>query len=195
MPGFMVSKRNSTQYGLIRFFQYNHKIDPDGLLYDCGVELTAEGQYGRPDYILHATRGTYSLHSLYLILFANFGAFSMSLLTQPMARSKIQGPVISGWQAIRHYCYSQLQTVWMHIQNNLGISEEERSFLIMRCLMNFYETSMEADCELVGKLHTREELDEYESAWHNRIYLPAWNELKMKVSLSIFVSIVRALFL
>lgn len=52
------------------------------MLYDCGVELTADGHYGRPDYIAHATRGTYTLHSLYFLLWANFGAFCISLLTQ-----------------------------------------------------------------------------------------------------------------
>lgn len=165
--------------------QYNSKIDPEGMLYDCGVELTAEGQYGRPDYLKHATRGTYSLHSLYIILWVNFGSLCMSLLTQPMARSRIHGPIISGWQAIRHYCYSQLQTVWMHLRNNLAISEEERSFLVMRCLMNLYEVSMEPDSGLKGKLHTREELDDYELLWHKRIFQPAWEELKQKVSVRV----------
>ena len=44
---------------------------------------------------------------------------------------------------------------------------------------------MEAESGLVGKLHTREELDQYESAWHSKIYLPAWSELKTKVSPSV----------
>ena len=67
------------------------------------------------------------------------------------------------------------------MQNNLAISEEERSFLVMSCLMNLYEVGMESDCGLKGKLHTEEELDEYERLWHNRIYQPAWEELKPKV--------------
>ena len=62
--------------------QYNSKIHPDGLLYDCGVELSPDGQFGRQDYVKHATRGTYSLHSLYLLLWANFGTFCIALLTQ-----------------------------------------------------------------------------------------------------------------
>ena len=103
------------------------------------MELTADGQYGRPDYIKHATRGTYTLHSLYLLLWANFGAFSMALLTQPMSQKKIHGPIISEWQAVRHYCLSQLRTVWLHMRNNLSLSEEERAFFITQCLMNLYE--------------------------------------------------------
>ena len=71
--------------------QYNSKISPDGLQYDCGVELTAQGEIGRLDYHKHAGRGTYTLHSLYLLLWANFGAFTMSLLTLPDADVKIHG--------------------------------------------------------------------------------------------------------
>ena len=129
-------------YLYIYSFQYDSKISPEGLLYDCGVELTAEGQYGRPDYHKHATRGTYSLHSLYFLLWANFGTFCISMLTQPDSQSKIHGPIISEWQAIRHYCVSQVKTMWMYLRNNLSLSDEERSFLVTRCLMNMYEVNI-----------------------------------------------------
>ena len=122
--------------------QYDAKINPDGLLYDCGVELTPEGQFGRQDYVKHATRGTYTLHSLYLLLWANFGAFCMSLLTQPEAEAAIHGPIISEWLSVRHYCVSQLRTMWMHLKNNLSLSDEERSFFVMRCTKRLYEVRM-----------------------------------------------------
>ena len=32
-----------------------------------------------------------------------------------------------------------------------------------------------------GKLHTRDELDNYEQTWHSQIFLPQWNSLKMDV--------------
>ena len=120
-------------------FQFDSKIGPEGLLYDCGVELTAEGQYGQPDYHRHATRGTYSLHSLYLLLWANFGAFCFSLLTHPNSQSEIHGTIISKSQNIRHYCVSQVKRMWMYLKNNLSLSDEERSFFVTRCLMNIYE--------------------------------------------------------
>ena len=122
--------------------QYDAKINPDGLLYDCGVELTPEGQFGRQDYVKHATRGTYTLHSLYLLLWANFGAFCMALLTQPEAETTIHGPIISEWLSVRHYCVSQLRTMWMHLRNNLSLSDEERSFFVMRCTKRLYEVRM-----------------------------------------------------
>ena len=122
-------------------FMYNNKINKDGLLYDCGVELSPEGQFGRQDYLKHANRGTYTLHSLYLLLWANFGSFCMALLVQPDAAKTIHGPLISDWLSVRHYCMSQLRTIWMHMRNNLGLSDEERSFLVMTCMKRLYEVS------------------------------------------------------
>jgi hypothetical protein len=119
--------------------QYDAKINPEGLLYDCGVEFSPDGKYGRQDYMKHASRGTYTLHSLYLLLWANFGAFCVALLTQPDSDDKIHGNLISDWISVRHYCVSQLRTLWMHMRNNLNLSEEERTFFVMRAMKKFYE--------------------------------------------------------
>ena len=123
---------------LILHIQYGGKV-AEGRLYDCGVELSADGKYGRPDYLPHATRGTLNLHSLHLILWANFSAFSMALLTQPDAQQKISGPVISSWQSVRHYCVSQLRSVWLHMGSNMKLSLEEQSFFIMKCMHTLVE--------------------------------------------------------
>ncbi len=61
------------------------------------------------------------------------------MLTQTNSQSKIHGSIISDWQAIRHYCVSQVRTLWINLRDNLGLSDEERSFLITRCLMNLYK--------------------------------------------------------
>jgi len=129
----------SIDCGLLSTLKYNTKINKDGLFYDCGVELSPEGVFGRQDYVKHATRGTYTLHSLYLLLWANFGAFCIALLTQPEAEKDIHGPIISKKLSVRHYCVSQLCTVWKHMQENLGLSDEERSFLVMHCTNRLYE--------------------------------------------------------
>ena len=121
--------------------QYEGKIT-EGRLYDCGVELSSDGTYGRPDYLPHATRGTLSLHSLYFLLWANFGSFCMALLTQPDAQQRISGPVISKWQAIRHYCVMQLRSVWLHMGNKLKISPEEQSFLTLQSMHNLLEVCL-----------------------------------------------------
>lgn len=130
--------------------QYNTTVHRDGLLYDCGVELSPEGQFGRQDYRKHACRGTYTLHSLYLLLWANFGSFCMALLTQPDSDQRIHGCIISEWLSLRHYCVSQLRTLWMHIRNNLGLSEEQRSFFVMRAMTKLYQVRIHVHPQFEG---------------------------------------------
>ena len=65
----------------------------------------------------------------------------MSMLTQPDSQSKIHESIISEWQAVRHYCVSQVKTLWINLRDNLGLSDEERSFLVTRCLMNLYQVN------------------------------------------------------
>ena len=125
---------------MLAHMQFEGKITKDRL-YDCGVELSSDGTYGRPDYIPHATRGTLSLQSLYLLLWANFGTFCMALITQPDAHERISGPVISSWQHIRHYCVSQLRSLWWHMSNSLQLSTEEQSFFIMKCMLSLMEVN------------------------------------------------------
>ena len=122
--------------------KYNAKMNSN-LCYECGVELSPEGLFVRQDNIEHATRGTYTLHSLYLLLWANFGAFCMALLTQPQAKVDF---LFSNGLSVRHHCFSQLCAMWKHMQNNLGLSDEERSFLIMCYTNRLYEVH----CNLWG---------------------------------------------
>lgn len=123
-----------------RFFQYDDIIHRDGLLYDCGVRLSPEGQF-IPDCVKHATRGTYTINSLYLLLWANFGSFCMSLLTQPNSDQHIHGNIISKKLSLRHYCVCQLKNAWKHIHNNLYLSETQRSFFVMRALTKLHQVS------------------------------------------------------
>ena len=59
------------------------------MLYDCGVLLNEEGQFGRPDYCDH--NSPLSLHSFYLLEWATFGVLCMALLTDEMAKERIHG--------------------------------------------------------------------------------------------------------
>ena len=137
--------------------KYNAKINLDGLLYNCGVELSPEGLFGRQDYVKHATRGTYTLHSLYLLLWANFGAFCIALLTQPKAEADIHGPIISKRLSVRDYCISQLRTVWMHMRNNLHLSDEERSFLVTACTNRLHKVQCNIhNANIVGSIYCNE---------------------------------------
>ena len=120
-------------------------------MYDCGVELTDDGEFSRPDYRKHACRGTYTLHSLYLLLWANFGSFCMALLTQPDAKERIHGHIISEKLPLRHYCVTQLKFLWSHIQTNLGLSEEQRSFFIMTAITKLHQVYYKSHAKLQGR--------------------------------------------
>ncbi len=121
--------------------QHDATVHRGGLMYDDGVELTPDGHFGRQAYKKHASRGTYTLHSLYLLLWANFGSFCMALLTQPNSDQRIRGRIISERVSLRHFCVSQLKDLWKHIQNNLGLSDEQRSFFIMRAMTKLLRVS------------------------------------------------------
>ena len=122
--------------------QYDSVVGPNGQFYDTGVELTAEGLYGRHDYLKHVTRGTLSLHSLYLILWSNFASFSLALLTQPKAEANLAGKILSNSEPAREYCVAQMKKLWVLLRNGLGVSDEERLLLVKSCLNNLLEVQV-----------------------------------------------------
>ena len=104
-----------------------------GRKYDCGVELSQEGLPGRPDYI-RAITGPLSLHSWYLMLWANFGAFCFGLVTQPDGHEQI-GAVLSNFHSdIRHYCMAQMRNFWLHLNVGMSCSTEEISFFVRKAM-------------------------------------------------------------
>ena len=117
------------------------KVGPESQFYDLGVELTEEGLYAQHNYLQHATRGTLSLHSCYLLLWTNFAAFCVCLLTQREAEQKLSGHILSDSLSTRSYCASQLQKLWAHLRNGLAISDDERLLLVKGCLNQFFEVN------------------------------------------------------
>lgn len=103
------------------------------------MQLSLDGFFGCHDYIKHATRGTLSIQSLYLILWSNFCGFSIALLTQKDAEQKLAGKIISEEEPLRHYCVTQMFKVWNLLKDGLNISEEERLLLVRGCLSNILE--------------------------------------------------------
>ena len=103
--------------------------------YDCGVDFLPDGTYGRLEYLFRMGTSALvnSLHSLYVALWANFACFCIGMLTQPEAESGIKGRIISGVLPVRHYCLSQLNKQWLHMQSYMQMSSlEELSFFIMK---------------------------------------------------------------
>lgn len=119
--------------------QYNTVVGSATQFYDQGVELTEDGLYAQHSYLTHVTRGTLSLHSLYVLLWANFAAFSVALLTQYDTEQKLTGTVFSDSLPLRQHCASQLQKMWTHIQKGLAISDDERAVLVHGCFRQFFE--------------------------------------------------------
>ncbi len=111
------------------------------MFYDTGIQLTDDGLYKQENFLKHALRGTLSLQSLYLLLWANVGAFCVGLLTDPDAESKMIGSVFPENFSVRHFCVKQLRTLWEHLSTSLGISIEEKSFLVSRCMWNLLKVS------------------------------------------------------
>ncbi len=114
-------------------------MGPNTQFYDAGVELTSEGLYGRFDYLKHATRGTLSLHSLYMLLWSNFSSFSLSLLTQPEAEQNLSGKLLSKSEPPRELCVGQMKKLWSLLGTGMGLSEEEKLLLVKTCLNNLLE--------------------------------------------------------
>ena len=65
----------------------------------------------------------------------------MAMLLLPNSEEAIKGILIASDVPIRQYCLSQLTALWKHISHNLGISHEDRSYLVSRCMRNFYAVS------------------------------------------------------
>lgn len=110
-----------------------------GYYYDCGVMFLEDGQPRKSAYKNHAGLCNYSLHALYVLLLANFGSFCMALLTQPGMKERIHKCIISGFLPVRNYCMAQLRLHWLFIKDHLGLSEEQRSFFIMRVMKQFHQ--------------------------------------------------------
>ena len=139
MTGFRVRRQNScTIFTIFCFLQYISKIGPDGIFYDRGVKISSEGMLEHEDAKMHAftPRGTCSLHSLYLLLWANFGTFCLSLLTQPTSYKNLHGNIMSKTLSLRKYCLSQLRLFWNQLLQ-LGFTEEARSFFVLQAMNNF----------------------------------------------------------
>ena len=51
----------------------------------------------------------------------------------------MSGGVISDLQSVRHYCLSQVKTMWMLMRNNLDFCDEERTLFVTSALHKIFE--------------------------------------------------------
>jgi hypothetical protein len=161
----------------------------EGRLYDCGVVLSEEGDYGRPEYLPRADKGIMNLHSLYHLLWLNFGAFCIHLLVQN--KSRLAGTVISEYQAIRHYCKSQLSSMWLHMRVNLKLNDEQISLLIIRSMQRHIQICYQKP-EIHGLFEVSESRDDYERMWHTQVFTPSLEEVKDKDKLDYYATVIQS---
>ena len=140
------------------------------LKYDCGCELNEDGSYGRPDYYSF-DRKSFTLHSFYLMTLMNFGAFTVSLLTQPTAMKSISGHIFSEWKQSGLYCLSQLRTIWLHMQLQWELTQEELGEFLTNCFYDFFLLALEPNSRLSPTVfNSTEEVEKYEFAIHTQVY-------------------------
>ncbi len=140
--GAIGSARKKLRKLLFLKFQYDSPVGPEGQFYGFGVELSNEGFYACMDTIQHVTRGTYSLHSLYSLLWANFSLLFVALLTQPGCVERLSGKLFSSGDTIVELCSAQMMRFWDLLCSGLSVSEEERSLLVTDCLNRLIEVSV-----------------------------------------------------
>ena len=140
------------------------------LKYDCGCVLNEDGSYGRPDYYSF-DRKSFTLHSFYLMTLMNFGAFTVSLVTQPKSLNSLSGPILSVWKQAGQYCLSQLRTIWWHMQLHLELKQEELGEFLTNCFYDFYLLALEPNSPLEPMVfNSIEEVEKYEFAIHTQVY-------------------------
>ena len=69
---------------------------------------------------------------MYLLLWANFCAFCVSLLTSQNAELQLTS-LLSDDLPVRALCVSRLRSLWTHMRNSLHVLDEGLAYLIQKC--------------------------------------------------------------
>ena len=135
-----------------------------GVHYDCGCELTADGDYGRPG----VARPPLTRHSLYFALFTSFGALAVSVLTQPGADGQLHGRVITApGQTLRGYLHGVVAATWNHMATKLNLADSEQlCLLVLRSLEALRERTFEQPQSFRRLFRTINEVEAYEAHLH-----------------------------
>ena len=72
-----------------------------------------------------------SLNSRCMLLWINVASFCISLLTRDLGT--LSG-ILSSTASMEEYCVSQLRHIWKFMRNNMQLTDEELSYLVMMCM-------------------------------------------------------------
>ena len=95
--------------------------------YQEGVQITTD-ELSR--LLQHSIGSGLSLNSRCMLLWINVAAFCVSLLTR--SRERLSG-ILSSTASMEEYCVYQLRHLWKLMRNNMQLTDEELSYLVMMC--------------------------------------------------------------
>ena len=68
--------------------------------------------------------------------------YKLAIVIRGLYIVHLTGHILSDWMSIRHYCMTQLRTVWFHMRTNMSLGDEERSFFIMNSMHRLFMVSI-----------------------------------------------------
>ena len=83
-----------------------------------------------------STRKGLSLNSCCMLLWINVASFCLSLLTQ---EGETLSGILSSSVPVERYCVSELHHLWMFMRNNMQLTDEELSYLVMMCMRRYLQ--------------------------------------------------------
>ena len=105
----------------------------EGRLYQEGAQITNDDL---SHLLQHATRNSLSLNSRCMLLWINVASFCVSLLTRGYER--LSG-ILSSTVPMEKHCVSQLRHIWKFMRNNMQLTDEELSYLVMMCMTAYLQ--------------------------------------------------------
>lgn len=112
----------------------------EGVFYNHGVELTEGGIYGKQSYLQVARDRKLGLPSLYPLMWVNFAAFGIALLTQENAEQRLL-KLLSTQRSVRLDCFNTVSLLWRTMLENFSLLHEELSFFLMAVMLNVVKVS------------------------------------------------------
>ena len=105
----------------------------EGRPYQEGVKITT-GELSR--LLQHSIGSGLSLNSRCMLLWINVASFCVALLTRDHERLSV---IISSEEPMEEYCVSQLRHLWKLMRNNMQLTDEELSYLVMMCMRRYLQ--------------------------------------------------------
>ena len=105
----------------------------EGRPYQKGAQITNDDL---SRLLQHSTKSDLSLDSCCMLLWINVASFCVSLLTRNHER--LSG-ILASTEPMEKHCVSQLRHIWKFMRNNMQLTDEELSYLVMMCMRAYLQ--------------------------------------------------------